>query len=144
MATDHCSYLRSRVTEKLSKLGLREERCDQFGDDVPGHGAMYAGSVVYFRGHGRLVAIIYSDGNGPSCFIGSDKANVDGASCLISDNALLSDHEDWSSLWDLVGMTNDFDGDNMDSIGAYLDQFPARRDAMLDLIAEKVGQLLSP
>lgn len=128
MATDYCSYLRSHLTEKLLKLGLVEEGCRQFGQGFEGHGAMFAGSVIYFRGHGRLVAIDYSYGDGTSCFVGSDDLSP-------------STYKEWPSLWALLGMTGDLDDSDIDSVDAYLDQFPQEPDAMLDFVAEKLGQL---
>ncbi len=46
-------------------------------------------------------------------------------------------------MWDVVGMTNRLGGVNTDRLDAFLDQFLESHDAMLDLVAEKVGQLLS-
>ena len=128
MATDYCSYLRSHLTEKLSKLGLTEEGCYQFGQDWQGHGAMFAGSVIYFRGHGRIVAVPFSVGDGASCFVGAAEAT-------------LSTYREWPSLWDLVGMTADLDDNDIESLDAYLGQFPEGPDAMLAFVAEKLGQL---
>ena len=101
MATDYCSYLRSHLTEKLSKLGLTEEGCYQFGQDWQGHGAMFVGAA----------------------------------------EATLSTYREWPSLWDLVGMTADLDDNDIESLDAYLGQFPEGPDAMLAFVAEKLGQL---
>ncbi len=128
MATDFCDYLRSHLTEKLLKLGLVEDGCQQFGQDWKGHGAMFAGSVIYFRGQGRFVAIDYSTGDGTGCFVGS------------SDNAP-STYKTWPSLWTLVGMTDQLDDNDLESVGAYLDQFPDDPDAMLAFVAENLSQL---
>ena len=130
MATDYCDYLRSHLTEKLLKLGLVEDGCHQFGQDWEGHGAMFAGSVIYFRGHGRLVAIDYSFGDGTGCFVGSDDASP-------------STYKEWPSLWPLVGMTDDLDDNDAESVGAYFDRFPEHPDAMLTFVAENLGQLFS-
>lgn len=92
---------------------------------------MFAGSVIYYRGHGRLVAIEYSYGDGTSCLIGRDDADP-------------STYESWTSLWDLSGMTNDLNEDDPESLDAYLEQFPSHDpDAMLALVAEKLGEVIA-
>jgi hypothetical protein len=122
--------LRSHLTEKLQKLGLAEDECHLFGQGFEGDGAMFAGSVIYYRGHGRIVAIDYSHGDGTGCFIGSDDASP-------------LTYKEWPSLWVLLGMASDNDDDDdLGSVDAYLDQFPKGPDAMLAFVAEKLGQLL--
>jgi len=131
MASDYSSYLRSHLSAKLSKIGLVEDGCHQFGQDLDGHGAMYSGSVIYFRGHGRQTAIAYSVGDGVTCFVGGDDLDQ-------------STYQEWPSLWDLAGMTRVLDGHDPDSVVAYLDQFPQEPDAMLALVTDKLCELLAP
>lgn len=129
VTADYCSYLRTQLSERLSALGLNEECCHQFGLDWQGHGAMFAGSVLYFRGQDRLVAVAYSPGAGASCLVGEAEAD-------------LSTYREWPSLWDLVGMTGRVDDKDVESVGAYLADFPQGADEMFGLIVETLGQLL--
>ena len=127
MSTDYCSYLRSHLGEKLSKLGLVEAGCHQFGQDFEGHGKLFAGSVIYFRGPNRLVAIPYSAGDGVSCFVGDEQQDP-------------STYKSWTSLWVLTGMVENVDYDDDLSVLEGLEQFPEGPDEMLALVAEKLEQ----
>jgi hypothetical protein len=69
VTTDFCSYLRERVGDKLSTLGFPEAECRQFGQDLTGHGQMFADQAAFYRRQSQLIAISYSPGNGPSCWI---------------------------------------------------------------------------
>lgn len=142
MALDFCSRVRDRLGKGLSTLGLEECGCRSFGDGVTGHGAMFATDVAYYQGHGFLVAICYSAGDGEGCFIGNR-----------GDDPMR--YNEWPSLWEMVGMTkglltreeaaSDPDAD-LAAWAAYFDQFPplfpSNLDAMIDFIGVKLAELI--
>jgi hypothetical protein len=132
LSTDFCPYLRGRLGEKLSRLGLEETGCDRFGEDYRGHGAIYAGSVIFYRGHGLLIAIPCSTGDGVGCHVGSD-----------GDDA--RNYENWPSLWSVLGMDSAFvEGTpSEEAVAAYVDQFPHDLDGMADFVADKLAELLA-
>lgn len=132
MDTDYCSYLRAHLSHKLARLAMEEVECRRFGVDDGGHGAMFARSVIFYQGHGLLVAVSYSPGDSVSCFVGPEGANP-------------QDYEEWPSLQGLVEMEVPFPDDPADPHGitAYIDQFPEDPDGMLDFVATKVAGLLA-
>ena len=133
VATDFCSYLRERVGERLSALGFQEAECRQFGQELTGHGQMFADQVAFYGRKGQLIAISYSPGNGPSCWVGHDGMD-------------LAAHDQWPSLWHTLGMDA---GVNLDDpteadwewLGEWLDEMPDGLDANVDLIVMKLAEL---
>ena len=133
MNWDFCADVRNRIGDRLSKLGLSEVECRQFGQELEGHGKMFADQVAYWRGQGRLIAISWSVGNGHSCWIGREGDDP-------------ATYREWTSLWVALKMDEglDFESDDpeaMNQIDAYLDQFPENYDEMIDFIGGKLAEL---
>lgn len=138
MTIDFCFYVRTRIGTALSELGLTECDCRRFGDELRGRGEMFAADVAYYQGGGLCLAISHSDGDGTSCFVGRPGDDP-------------TTYQEWPSLWEMIGMSSDFlaheaqsrDPDaKLKALDAYLIQFPGGRDAMIDLIATKIAELM--
>jgi hypothetical protein len=128
MTADHCPRLRAALSGRLARLGLVEAECRRFGGEGDGHGAMFAGSVAFYRGNGLTIAVASSAGGGVSCFVGGDGADLD------------TWHE-WPSLWTLPGIGEDIAKEDA-SAGA--EPFARGFDAMIDGVAAALTRLLGP
>jgi len=114
-----CSSLRNRIDTDLTAAGLVEANGRTFGQ-----GSRKEEDVCFFRGHGKLIAICYSDRSGITCFVGPDEATP-------------ATYTSWPVLWSLVGMGLADDED----WGNFLQQFPEDDDGMIALIGAKLREL---
>lgn len=142
MKRSSCADIRDKIGESLSSLGFKEFDCRQFGQQLSGHGKMYADEVAYYQGNDRFVAISWSVGNGHSCRIGREGDD-------------LNSYETWPTLWSELGMDAELhfpmdsegnallDQNGAAKLHAYLKQFPKGYNEMLDFIAIKLKELVA-
>ena len=128
---DYCADIGNSIGEKLAQLGLVEVECRRFRQAERGHGAMFADTVAYYAGHGHLVALSWSVGNGHGCRLGRE-----------SDDR--SQYEEWPTLWSVLGMDAHLDpADPLAGWDDYSKQFPEQDDAWPNFIVEKLTTLLT-
>jgi hypothetical protein len=130
---DFCSYLRDRAGPKLSQFGFQEVACRRYGQDLSGHGKMYADQVAYYRRGGQLIGISYSYGNGVGCRVGNHGSDF-------------ADYRQWPTLWTELGMDAGFNLEHpsqsdWEKLGEWLDQMPEGFDANLDFVVAKLAEL---